>query len=87
MIADQEIFGRSRVLAVQGTDSAMHLAEDNQLRRLSLEASQVLSAQVYVLDGSALITAACFAHSQTHHTGLLHNPAIQSYLFWYTGYA
>ena len=72
---------------MQGIDPAVHLAKDKQLRRLSLEASQALSAQVYVLDDSALITAACFAHSQTHDIGLLHNLAIQSYLFWYTGYA
>ncbi len=39
---------------MQGIDPVMHLAEDNQLRRLPLEASQALSAQVYMLDGSAL---------------------------------
>jgi len=72
---------------VQGIDPAVHPSEDNQLRKLSLEASQALSAQVCLLDGSALITPACFAHSQTHHIGLLHNLAIQPYLFWYTGYA
>jgi len=54
---------------VQGIDPAVHLSEDSQLRRLSLEASQALSAQVCLLDGSALITPACFAHSQTHHIG------------------
>ncbi len=54
---------------MQGIDPAVHLSEDSQLRRLSLEASQALSAQVCLLDGSALITPACFAHSQTHHIG------------------